>query len=87
MRSSHSSLAYDLPPPQVPSLPELFKAPFLDRGVRALAEIGSRVIVAPLEAMDNLRGLTPLDQLPEKEQSRYSIIWNTGRCGSTLMHK
>ncbi|CAM9436191.1 unnamed protein product [Ascophyllum nodosum] len=72
---------------QVPSVPKLFDTPFLDRGVRALVEIGSDVFVASMDAVENIPGLTPLDELPAKDQSRYSIVWNTGRCGSTLMHK
>lgn len=68
-------------------MPELFDAPFLDRGVRMFAAIGSEVYVARLDAIERIPGLVPVDKLAPQEQSRYSIVWNTGRCGSTLMHK
>lgn len=68
-------------------MPELFSAPFLDRGVRAMAQIGSNVYVARLDAVEKLEGFVPVDKLPPCQQARFSIVWNTGRCGSTLMHK
>lgn len=72
---------------QVPSVEELMAFPFLDRAVRAFTKIGSKVYVARVDAVERLAGFEPLTQLSPAEQSRFSIVWNTGRCGSTLMHR
>lgn len=73
---------------KVPSVSKVLDLPFLDGGVRRTAKIGSKVYVARLDAVERrFPGLVPLDKLPPHEQSRYSIVWNTGRCGSTLMHR
>lgn len=73
---------------QVPSYAELLETPFLDRGVRAVAAIGSKVHVARIGAIkEAIPGFVPLDELPPEQQPRLSFVWNTGRCGSTLMHK
>eukprot|EP00904_Undaria_pinnatifida_P001361 jgi/Undpi1/11225/HiC_scaffold_30.g13523.m1 len=72
---------------QVPSVPEVFTTPFLDRGVRRLAETGSMVYVARLDAVEEMPGFVPAHKLSSCLQSRFSFVWNTGRCGSTLMHK
>ncbi|CAM9810562.1 unnamed protein product [Laminaria digitata] len=68
-------------------MPEVFETPFLDRGVRALAEAGSTVYVARLDAVEGMPGFVPTHKLSPDNQARISIVWNTGRCGSTLMHK
>lgn len=72
---------------QVPSVPDVLQTPFLDRGVRALAEIGSKVYVTRLETVQTMSGLVPMDEMPREEGELVSIVWNTGRCGSTLLHK
>ena len=74
-------------PRQVPSVPEVFDTPFLDRGVRALVETGSTVYVARLDAVEAMPGFVPTHKLSPDNQERISIVWNTGRCGSTLMNK
>lgn len=68
-------------------MPELFKFPFLDRAIREVAEIGSMVYVVRMDAAEKIPGLVPLDKLDPLQQSRISLVWNTGRCGSTLMHR
>ena len=68
-------------------MPEVFATPFLDRGVRALAETGSTVYVARLDAVETMPGFVPTNKLSPDQQARILIVWNTGRCGSTLMHK
>ena len=55
--------------------------------VRAVADIGSKVYVVRLDAVANFPRLKPLHELSPIEQSHYSIVWNTGRCGSTLMNR
>ena len=72
---------------QVPAVPEVFATPFLDRGVRALVETGSTVYVARLDAVEAMSGFAPTHKLAPDNQKRISIVWNTGRCGSTLMNK
>lgn len=68
-------------------MPEAFATPFLDRGVRALAATGSTVYVARLEAVERMPGFVPAHKLSPGLQARFSFVWNTGRCGSTLMHR
>ena len=72
---------------QVPSVVEVMQRPFLDRAVRAVADIGSKVYVVRLDAVANFPRLKPLHELSPIEQCHYSIVWNTGRCGSTLMNR
>ena len=59
---------------------------FIDRGIRKLVEVGSQVAVASFE--------TAREYAEEKALSHFasgdwqvSFVWNTGRCGSTLLHK
>lgn len=58
---------------------------FIDRGVRKLVDLGSEVAVASLETAE----LFAKDALARFASGEWqvSFVWNTGRCGSTLMHK
>lgn len=58
---------------------------FIDRGIRKLVELGSHVALASLAtAQDYVADRAA--QLATGEW-QISFVWNTGRCGSTLMHK
>lgn len=60
---------------------------FIDRGARRVADLGCRVLVATLETAEELVKKAALDAALAKGEWNLSVIWNTGRCGSTLMHK
>ncbi|CAM9701563.1 unnamed protein product [Phaeothamnion confervicola] len=61
----------------------MWREPFLDRAVRIRARNGCAIYVATLRTVTALveaRGLAP-------DHRRLSFVFNTGRCGSTLMHR
>lgn len=58
---------------------------FIDRGIRKLVEVGSTVAVASVETAETYARKTI--SCLEEGTLRLSFVWNTGRCGSTLMHK
>eukprot|EP00931_Biecheleriopsis_adriatica_P065811 TRINITY_DN40285_c0_g1_i1.p1 TRINITY_DN40285_c0_g1~~TRINITY_DN40285_c0_g1_i1.p1 ORF type:complete len:465 (-),score=78.99 TRINITY_DN40285_c0_g1_i1:339-1733(-) len=60
---------------------------FIDRGTRMLATLGRRVLVASLETLEAYMKTAALESPIDQGLWSLSIIWNTGRCGSTLMHK
>lgn len=65
---------------EVSSLEELWAAPFLDRAVRKHAT--NRAWAVPFDqAFAWARGQQWL------QSKRLLFVWNTGRCGSTLMHR
>lgn len=59
--------------------------PFIDRGVRKLVKLGSEVAIASLETAEAFAN-SALARFAAGEW-HVSFVWNTGRCGSTLMHK
>mmetsp|Transcript_59874 Transcript_59874/g.106470 ORF Transcript_59874/g.106470 Transcript_59874/m.106470 type:complete len:464 (-) Transcript_59874:122-1513(-) len=60
---------------------------FIDRGARMVATLGCRVLVASLATVENYMNTAALEAPIEQGLWSLSIVWNTGRCGSTLMHK
>lgn len=58
---------------------------FIDRGIRKLVEVGSQVAVASLKTAESYAE-NALARFASGEW-QVSFVWNTGRCGSTLMHK
>ena len=59
---------------------------FIDRGIRKLVAVGAQAAVASLETAIEFVEATALDEFATGRW-RLSFLWNTGRCGSTLMHK
>lgn len=59
--------------------------PFVDRGIRKLVELGSRVAITSLASAEAFAAST-CAKFASGEWA-LSFVWNTGRCGSTLMHK
>ena len=62
---------------------ELWEHSFLDRGIRKLLREGSSVFFVPLSAVEEAKLGQPL----KDGRIAMNVIYNTGRCGSTLMHK
>lgn len=60
---------------------------FIDRGARRVVSLGSRVLVATLESVESIMKSKSLEAAIDDGSWQLSMIWNTGRCGSTLMHK
>jgi hypothetical protein len=59
---------------------------FIDRGVRKLVAEGARVAVTSVASVEEaLLGEKASDLKPS--DCRICFVWNTGRCGSTLLHK
>ena len=58
---------------------------FIDRGIRKLVELGSQVVVMSLETAEDF-AKSALASFASGEW-QLSFVWNTGRCGSTLLHK
>ena len=67
----------------VPSKQALWQEPFLDRGVRKLA--ADRVYVCSLDTADQY--LQQENQMPSDTNDVFLFVWNTGRCGSTLLSR
>ena len=58
-------------------------APFLDRAVRALASVGERAFCFPLADVTAW-----VDSTSARASALPLVVpWNTGRCGSTLVHR
>jgi len=66
----------------VPSKADLWKEPFLDRGVRKLAS--STVFVCSIETAEKYMEAERAS-LPCPSRDTFLFVWNTGRCGSTLL--
>jgi len=66
----------------VPDKAALWKEPFLDRGVRKLAR--KTVFVCTFDTATHYLDAHK-DALPDPSRDTFLFIWNTGRCGSTLM--
>lgn len=60
---------------------------FIDRCARQLVAIGSQVLVTSLESAETFIKEAALGAPIEENRWNLTLIWNTGRCGSTLMHK
>ena len=58
---------------------------FIDRGIRKQVMIGAKVAVTSLASVEKVLA-DPMTKLCSGEWS-LSFVWNTGRCGSTLLHK
>jgi len=66
----------------VPDKTALWKEPFLDRGVRKLA---SKIIfVCAFDTATQYLNAHK-DALPNPSRDTFLFVWNTGRCGSTLL--
>lgn len=65
---------------EVSSLEELAAEPFLDRGIRKLTT--RRGFALPFDV-----ALTFAKEAPLLASAKFVFVWNTGRCGSTLMHR
>ena len=66
----------------VPDKAALWKEPFLDRGVRKLAN--KAVFVCRIETAVQYINAHK-DALPDPSRDTFLFVWNTGRCGSTLL--
>eukprot|EP00494_Astrolonche_serrata_P023220 UN23478 len=68
---------------QIKDFNALREKPFLDRGVRKVIQPGDEVI------MITFADIKKHQKTIENKWSwdNVNIVWNTGRCGSTLMHK
>jgi len=66
----------------VPDKVALWKEPFLDRGVRKLAS-GTVFVCAIDTAIQYLDAHKAA--LPDPSRDTFLFVWNTGRCGSTLL--
>lgn len=60
---------------------------FIDRGARSVAQLGCKVLVASLETVEAHVKTAKLNDAIDTGKFNLSVVWNTGRCGSTLMHK
>jgi len=60
---------------------------FIDRGIRKLVETGSKVAVASLESASDATCTKEALESFGAGSWQLSFVWNTGRCGSTLLHK
>ena len=62
---------------------------FLDRGVRKLVPLGSRVAVCSMVTAEAFLAADPLaaSLFDRRDGAQLGIVWNTGRCGSTLLGK
>jgi hypothetical protein len=58
---------------------------FIDRGIRKLVANGSRVAVASFDTAEAF--CSNSTSVLERGEWGLSFVWNTGRCGSTLLHK
>jgi len=58
---------------------------FIDRGIRKQVMIGAKVAVTSLASVEKVLA-DPMTKLCSGEWS-LSFVWNTGRCGSTLLHR
>eukprot|EP00966_Prymnesium_polylepis_P147848 3415455-Prymnesium_polylepis.1 len=58
---------------------------FIDRGIRKQVELGSRVAFCSLTTAEAY--LSEAASNVDSGTWRLSFVWNTGRCGSTLLHK
>ena len=60
---------------------------FLDRGVRKLVPLGSRVAVCSIVTAEGFLAADPLAAglFDGRDGAQLGIVWNTGRCGSTLL--
>lgn len=67
---------------EVTSKEDLWREPFLDRGVRKLA---SGPLYVCSMALANKYCQENADSLPNSEKDLFLFVWNTGRCGSTLL--
>jgi hypothetical protein len=65
---------------EVSSLEELAAEPFLDRGIRKLTT--GKGFALPFDA-----ALSFAKEAPLLASAKFVFVWNTGRCGSTLMHR
>lgn len=63
------------------------EVPFIDRGIRKLVTVGARVAVVSLASVEAVLcgPHAPAELAPSA--CGLSFVWNTGRCGSTLLHK
>jgi len=66
----------------VPDKAALWNEPFLDRGVRKLAD--KRVFVCAFDTATQYINENK-DALPDPSRDSFLFVWNTGRCGSTLL--
>ena len=61
---------------------------FIDRGVRKLVQLGSRVAICSMLTAEAFLAADPLAAgLFDGRDGSLGMIWNTGRCGSTLLGK
>ena len=60
---------------------QVMQEAFLDRAIRKIAPTGGHVYAVPFAAAADY-----VDKVNTSEW-QMSWVWNTGRCGSTLMHK
>lgn len=60
----------------------LWREPFLDRGVRKLA--ASRAYICSIDTAQKYYDAHK-SELPDSSRDTFLTIWNTGRCGSTLL--
>ncbi|KAL1500205.1 hypothetical protein AB1Y20_012874 [Prymnesium parvum] len=58
---------------------------FIDRGIRKLVELGSPVAFCSLATAEAY--VSDAAARVASGEWRVSFVWNTGRCGSTLLHK
>lgn len=67
----------------------LLEEPFMDRGVRHLA--GKHVLVASFDTVEDYLRQKEAEkqqqQVGEDKKEHILWVWNTGRCGSTLLHR
>jgi hypothetical protein len=68
---------------EVSDLDAVLCAPFLDRSLRKLAKPGGAAFIATRDAVE---GTIPT-LVPDVPEWNVLWIWNTGRCGSTLVHR
>jgi len=67
---------------QVKDFDKLAEKPFLDRGIRKVVNPGDDLVVLNIDdVVEYVKANVTLDW------SKVNVCWNTGRCGSTLMHR
>jgi len=62
----------------------LWREPFLDRGARKLVQLQSAVFVCAFDTATEYLN-SHVDTLPDPSRDTFLFVWNTGRCGSTLL--
>eukprot|EP00516_Mucochytrium_quahogii_P010318 CAMPEP_0203773290 /NCGR_PEP_ID=MMETSP0099_2-20121227/4570_1 /ASSEMBLY_ACC=CAM_ASM_000209 /TAXON_ID=96639 /ORGANISM=" , Strain NY0313808BC1" /LENGTH=479 /DNA_ID=CAMNT_0050671093 /DNA_START=242 /DNA_END=1681 /DNA_ORIENTATION=+ len=66
---------------------KLWTEAFLDRGIRQWIRPNSKAYLVTVDTLVDYIAKNGLDDDIRSGSKELSFVWNTGRCGSTLMHK